>query len=376
MKIVADDKIPFFRHVLEPFASVVYLPSSAITRETVKDADILVIRTRTTCNEALLRDTRVGLIATATTGDDHIDKDYCAAHGVQWVNAEGCNSTAVSEYVAAAMLCAAKEKKYSLGQMTLGIIGAGRIGTRVNRIAKALGMKVLLNDPPRARTEGSAAFIGLDTLVSQSDIITLHVPYTAEGPDRTVDLLDEAVLGSLKEEAVVINTSRGGVVNEKALKKKLIAQRSAGAVLDVWENEPRLDTDLLDLAFLGTPHVAGYSLQGKKNATVAAIAAIGRYLGLTRERLAATLPGPEEPQTITLDSRGKTDEEIIGEAVAAMYDIRADDGALRSSPGDFEKLRETYDYRKEFSQCRLALKEDRGNAVKILRQIGFDIEPF
>jgi len=371
MKIVADDKIPFFRNVFEPYAEVVYLPASAIRRDTIKDADILVVRTRTICDENLLDGTRVGFIATATTGDDHIDKDYCAARGIRWVNAEGCNSTAVSEYVAAAILCLAGEKKLSPGQLTLGIVGVGRIGTKVSRIGEALGMEVLLNDPPRARAEGSASFTSLETLIENADIISLHVPFTTEGPDRTYGLLDEAALNRLKEMAILINTSRGGVVDEKALKKKLIAQRTVCAILDVWEHEPRLDRSLLDLACIGTPHIAGYSLQGKRNASRAVISAIGRYLNLPQENLEAAGPDADISWTVPIDSRGKTDEEIIGEAVASMYDIREDDGKLRMEPRMFEQQREQYEYREEFSRGKILLNEKREHALGILRQLGF-----
>ena len=247
MKIVCDNKIPFLRGVLEPFADVVYLPGKETTPEVVKDADALITRTRTICNEALLAGSQVQAIATATIGFDHIDTAWCDAHGIFWENAPGCNSGSVKQYIASVLVTLAKRYGFDLAEKTLGVVGVGNVGRKVASVARALGMKVLLNDPPRARKEGPEAFVGLDEICAQSDIITVHVPLSKTGEDATWHLFDAARLACLRPDQILINSSRGPVVDNAALKAVLQKGGLKAAVLDVWEGEPNLDPELVAL---------------------------------------------------------------------------------------------------------------------------------
>ena len=227
MKIIADNKIPFLRGALEPFAEVVYMPGKETTAEVVKDADALITRTRTICNEALLKGSSVKVIATATIGFDHIDTAWCEANGIIWRNAPGCNSWSVKQYITSLLLSVARKRSLSLEGMTLGVVGVGNVGSKVASAAAALGMKVLLNDPPRERKEGPEAFVSLDELIRRSDIITLHVPLQKDGPDATWHLFDAARLASMRPGQILFNSSRGPVVDNKALKAALQERRIA-----------------------------------------------------------------------------------------------------------------------------------------------------
>ena len=194
MKIVCDNKIPFLRGALEPYAEVVYLPGAETTPEVVKDADAVVTRTRTRCDASLLEGSRVRAIATATIGFDHIDTTWCEAHGIAWSNAPGCNSWSVKQYISSVLAVLAQRHGLKLDTLTLGVVGVGNVGSKVAEVGRAYGMRVLLNDPPRARAEGPEAFTDLDTLLAESDIVTVHVPLTRGGEDATWHLFDAARL--------------------------------------------------------------------------------------------------------------------------------------------------------------------------------------
>ena len=267
MKIVADDKIPFLKGVLEPYAEVAYLPGNEISRKDIMDADALLIRTRTKCTESLLKDTRVRFIGTATIGFDHIDTQYCEKNKIIWTNAPGCNSASVQQYMAAAILKLASEFRFSLAGKTLGIIGVGNVGSQVEKLAKLLGMNVLLNDLPRARKEGDKNFVSLGEILYNSDIVTLHVPLNVVGEDSTYHLFDDKTFKKMKKGTWFINASRGEVTDTPSLKRALCSGKFGGAILDVWEHEPDIDIDLMSNTFLSTPHIAGYSTDGKANGT-------------------------------------------------------------------------------------------------------------
>ena len=245
MKIVADEHIPFLRGVLEPFASIVYMPGRKIGPEDVRGADAILVRTRTRCDGRLLEGSRVRFIGSATIGFDHIDVDYCAKRSIEWVNAPGCNGSSVMQYVGSALAHLSKRYDLRMSPLTLGIVGAGHVGSRVETLAKALGMRTLLNDPPRARREGTASFVPLETILQEADIVTLHVPLQTEGQDRTHHLCDRNFFDRLRKNPFFINTSRGEVVDTVALKEALIKKIIQGAVIDVWENEPEIDSELL-----------------------------------------------------------------------------------------------------------------------------------
>jgi erythronate-4-phosphate dehydrogenase len=373
MKIVADDKIPFLEGILEPYADVVYLPGKDITGRSIADADALLIRTRTKCTPELLKGTGVRFIGTATIGFDHIDTQYCEKSGITWTNAPGCNSSSVQQYMAAALLKMSSEFRFPLKGRTIGIIGVGNVGSKVQKLADILGMNILLNDPPRARREGEKNFVNLTEVLSASDIVTLHVPLNIVGEDATWHLINEKSLKKLKKGAWFFNTSRGEVTETGALRKILSAGKLGGAVLDVWENEPDIDLNLMSRAFLATPHIAGYSTDGKANGTSMVVNALSEYFSLPLKGwYPGNVPEPDKP-VIQIDGVGKTDEDILREAVNHSYNIEEDNIALRFSPADFEKQRGEYRMRREFGAYTIRLNGGTKRIRKMLEGLGFKV---
>lgn len=373
MKIVADDKIPFLKGALDPFADIVYMPGKEINRDIIMDADALLVRTRTRCNETLLQGTKVRFIGTSTIGYDHIDTRYCESNNIAWTNAPGCNSSSVRQYIAAALLAISADNDFELRNKTLGIIGVGNVGSKVAMAAKILGMKVLLNDPPRARAEGEREFTNLETVLSKSDIITVHVPLTMTGPDKTFHLFDDNAFKMMKRGSWFINSSRGEVVETASLKKVLRSSIIMGAVLDVWENEPDIDRELLSEVFLATPHIAGYSTDGKANGTAMVVGSLSRFFNLRLENwYPVNVPGPLSPDMV-IEGNGRSDEEIIREAVLHTYDIKDDDQKLRSFPSGFEKQRGDYPVRREFTSYSVRLEGCSGNSRRMLEELGFNL---
>jgi erythronate-4-phosphate dehydrogenase len=373
---VADDRIPFLRGVLEPYADVAYLPGAKITRGDVADADAILTRTRTRCNAELLEGSRVRLIATATIGYDHIDTDWCGAHGIRWVNAPGCNSSSVQQYIVAVLVALAKEQRRTLRKTTLGVIGAGNVGSKVAGAGAALGMNVLLNDPPRAAREGAAAFTPLGELLARSDIVTCHTPLTKDGSCPTWHLSSDAFFRQMKTGAVYINSSRGAVTDSEALKRAAQSKLSA-FVLDVWEGEPAPDATLLAQSFVGTPHIAGYSSDGKVNGTAACIHELCRFFGLDilPDHYLAAVPPPPFPVAFTVDGSGKTPEEVFYEAVMHTYPVMEDSRRLKQSPETFEEQRGNYWNRREFGSYTLRPDGADADVVDGLRKLGFHIAP-
>ncbi len=348
MLIVADSKIPFLEGVFEPYADVRYLDPGEITPETVRDADALIVRTRTKCNAALLEHSRVGIVATATIGTDHIDINWCITHGIVCASAAGCNAASVAQYMNSALLRVSLRHNVDLRGKTLGVIGCGNVGTKVAAAAAALGMNVLLNDPPRVCKEKLSGFVDLETIQREADFITLHVPlWDAEyGPWRTEHMADEAFFRGLKRKPFFFNASRGDVVDESALKDAIKSGLISGAVLDVWHNEPEIDRELLSLVDFATPHIAGYSADGKVNGTAMSVEAVAKHFGIEPllNFFPAKVPAPANP-VITLDPASP---HPLADAVFASYDIEVDDAALRAAPEQFEDLRGSYRVRREF----------------------------
>lgn len=373
MKIVADDKIPFLKGVLEPYAEVIYLPGKEITREVILNADALLTRTRTKCNASFLDGTTVKFIGTATIGIDHIDTQFCDSHKIFWTNAPGCNSSSVQQYVIVALLTAASGFRFSLKGKTIGIIGAGNVGAKVEKFARLMEMNVLLNDPPRAREEGEKKFVSIEKVLQESDIVTVHVPLNPQGEDCTLHLFTEEKFKKMKAGAWFINTSRGEVVETNAIKRALSSGRLGGVVLDVWENEPGIDLDLMAETFLSTPHIAGYSADGKANGTSKVVNSLSSFFDLPlKEWYPEEVPPPESP-VISINGIGKTDEEIIRRVVVHTYNINEDNSNLRSSPADFEKLRGEYRTRREFPAYTVTLNGGTANVRKQLEGLGFKL---
>ena len=336
MKIIIDNKIPYIKGVVERIANeVVYLPGDGFTREAVKDADALIIRTRTCCNRALLEGSQVKFIATATIGYDHVDTEYCREAGITWTNCPGCNAGSVEQYVHSVLLLLKREKGLDLKNATIGVVGVGHVGSRVARMAGQLGMKVLLNDPPRA-DKGELGFVDLKTISRECDVVTFHVPLNYKGVYRTFHLADENFFLSLERTPYVINSSRGEVVDTASLLLALAEGRVKDAVIDTWENEPYISTELLEKAYLATPHIAGYSADGKANATRMSLEALCRFFGI------------EDDFTISLpELSGLQLSDNPEEVYLQLYDPTRDSKWLKASPEKFEWFRGNYPIRRE-----------------------------
>ena len=336
MKVIVDDKIPYIREALAQVADeVVYIPGASFTREAVADADALIVRTRTRCNRDLLAGSRVKFIATATIGYDHIDTTYCKEAGIQWTNCPGCNAGSVEQYVHSVLLLLKREKGLSLKDATLGIVGVGHVGSRVARMAKELGMRVLLNDPPRA-DRGEEGFVGLDVLAKECDVLTFHTPLYKEGIYRTYHLVNNELLFSLKRKPYLINSSRGEVVDTASLLAALSAGKVKDVIIDTWENEPEINKDLLKAAYLATPHIAGYSADGKANASRMSLEALCKFFHIDAsfEIVPPALPCMDIPD----------DED---EAFLQRYNPTRDSEWLKNAPEKFEWFRGHYPLRRE-----------------------------
>ncbi len=337
IKIVADNKIPFLKGVFENVAEIEYLNPADINHDSIKTADALIIRTRTNCNSDLLDNTNVKFIATATIGFDHIDTEYCKGKNIKWINAPGCNSFSVKQYVASALLTIARKKNINLSEKTIGIVGVGNVGSKVASVAKNFGMKVLLNDPPRERSEDKNKFVSIDKIISESDIITFHVPLIKDGIDKTYHMADESFFKKLKKDIIFFNTSRGSVVNNSALKAAIIEGKIEAALLDVWENEPNIDLELLNKVDIATPHIAGYSADGKANGTSVSVKGVSEFfnLGIDKNWYPKEIPSPKNSNEILIDCKNKTAQQIFSEAVLSTYDILNDDKTLERFSSDF-----------------------------------------
>ena len=341
MKIVADTNIPFLKGVLEPYAEVVYMDGRSINHEAMIDADAIIIRTRTKCNEETLSGTRVQMIASATIGMDHIDLPWCAEHGIDVQNAEGCNAGGVADYVFSALYGIASRRAIKLDGATIGIVGVGNVGKKVEAMARSLGFNVLLCDPPRAKKEGADAFVPLEELLEKSNVVTMHVPLD----ETTRSMADAAFFEAMQPGAIFINASRGEVVDEAAL---IHARPKLGAlVLDTWCNEPTPNMHLIELCDIATPHIAGYSYQGKQNGTAQAVQAVARHFGIEDLRFFRPATEDENLKPVAIDLWGKTQGEIAA-ILQYNYPIFTDDFLFRSSPDSFERLRSEYNYRREF----------------------------
>lgn len=332
MRIVVDDKIPYIREAIAQMADeVVYLSGSAITANDVRDADALIVRTRTRCDKRLLDSSRVQFIATATIGFDHIDTQYCRESGIQWTNCPGCNAGSVAQYLRSSLLLLHQERGLLFSESTLGVVGVGHVGTLVAEVGKELGMQVLLCDPPRAE-RGEQGFLPLEELMRRADVISFHTPLVRDGYYPTLHMADEAFFYALTRKPIIINTSRGEVVDGKALSAALDDGRVRDAVIDVWENEPDIDIHLLERVYLGTPHIAGYSADGKANATRMALKALCRHFGIKKQISITPLPIP-----VDVDPANPL----------SLYDPRKDSQRLKDNPDKFESLRGNYPLRRE-----------------------------
>ena len=348
MKIIIDNKIPYIKEAVQSIADeAIYAPGKDFTPELVRDADALIIRTRTHCNRELLEGSRVKFIATATIGFDHIDTEYCKQAGIEWTNAPGCNSASVAQYVQASLLVWKAMKNKKLEGLTIGIIGVGNVGSKVAKVAKGFGMQVLLNDLPREEKEGNRFFTSLNEIAEECDIITFHVPLYKEGKYRTFHLADTNFFRSLKRKPVIINTSRGEVIETGALLEALDNKSISDAIIDVWEHEPEINLELLRKVIIGTPHIAGYSADGKANATRMSLDAICRFFRIERN-YEIHAPVPNSPVIHA---------ENYENALLQIYNPAEDSDRLKNQPELFETLRGDYPLRREEQAYIIKYKE-------------------
>ncbi len=331
IRLIIERNIPYVAGLLDDYATVRYLAPEDITPKAVRDTDGLMIRTRTKCNAELLAKSDVKLIATATIGTDHIDLDYCRDHSITVVNAPGCNAPAVAQYVFATLLNVINRP---LQSYTLGIVGVGHVGSIVERWAKALDMKVLCCDPLRQEAEGGDDWVDLDTIAREADIITFHTPLTREGGHPTYHIANEAFFNSLRRAPIIINSARGEIVDTPALIAARDAGKVGGMIIDCWEHEPDIDRELLRRADIATPHIAGYSQEGKIRASQVALDALTTFFMTPRVTVDQPMP-PAPAQSVNI--RG----------ILLTYDPMPEVIKLKEHPEDFEKIRNTYPLRHE-----------------------------
>lgn len=332
MKIIVEANIPYIKGLLEPFGDVLYLPAAEMTADAVRDADALFVRTRTRCDAGLLGGSRVRFIATATIGTDHIDLAWCRQEGIDVANAPGCNAPAVAQYVHSVV---GHCFDGNVRGLTLGVVGVGHVGSIVARWGERLGMRVLRCDPPRQRREGSG-FVSLEEIAREADVVTLHTPLTRTDADATWHLAGREFLEEASRCRLLINSARGGIVDEAALLAALDGRRFAAKVaIDCWESEPRVNPQLLGKAFVATPHIAGYSAEGKQRATAMALEAFERHYGVE-------VGGKPQVEAPLLGADVESVEQIM-----RTYDPLADTARLKSCPDAFERLRNGYNLRRE-----------------------------
>lgn len=353
-EIIIESHIPYIGNSFEGVAETRVLPPEDITPEAVHRADALIVRTRTRCDAALLDGSRVGFVATATIGTDHIDLDYCRKHGIRVVSAPGCNAPAVAQYVWASVLTLCPDTWHNL---TVGIVGLGHVGAIVADWARHLGVKVLACDPPRQRRDGgwnlmnpaepgSEPFVSLGDIARECDIVTFHTPHTRSGPDATHHLADSTFFASLRRTPILINAARGPVVDTEAVLSAVKARKLSGCVIDCWEGEPSISRELLQLADIATPHIAGYSIEGKRRATAAVVEAALHYFAKVAEEQVRP-----RKETVPFTAPAVPTAPLLPDpqAILASYNPVADSNLLKTTftPATFEQLRNTYPLRHE-----------------------------
>ena len=371
MKIVVDENMPYARELFSRLAEVVAAPGRTLSSGELASADGLMVRSVTRVNRQLLAGSRVRFVGTATAGQDHVNSDELQADGIAFSAAPGCNAIAVVEYVFSALLALAERDGFLLTDRTVGIVGAGNVGGRLQKRLAAAGIKTLICDPPRADRGDEGEFHPLEILVRKADIITFHTPLFKDGPYKTLHLADQSLLEKLVPGAILINACRGPVVDNQALLAVLEKRSDLSVVLDVWEPEPELSLPLLEKTAIATAHIAGYTLEGKARGTTQVFEAWSAFVGQPCQvALSELLPVPDIRQ-ITL--HGECDQAMLKRLAHLVYDVRRDDALLRavaSQPGEFDRLRKQYQERREWS----SLQVDCDNAATAdkLRQLGFD----
>ncbi len=379
MKIIADQQIPHVAQAFSEFAEVTLCNGREITAEKIQQADVLLLRSVTIADANLLEGSQVKFVASATSGVNHIDLDYLQQNNIGFAHARGSNARSVAEYVLSSLFVLADQNDLKFKDKTVGVIGCGEVGSRVVELLETLDVKTIINDPPLKDESGDAQYRDIEEVFS-ADIITLHVPLTSDGPYPTQNLLDMEFLSQLNDDVILINAARGGVINETALKNHLASHKDMKVVLDVWEDEPDIDLDLLTQSDIGTPHIAGYSADGKIHATEMIFESVCKFFNLDYKwdpvfELSAA-NSLELPLGSELD-----DQDAIQMAILTSYDVRGDSASLRQLPGIsveqrgqyFDELRKNYPVRREFPATVVHLPEGRKTLAGKLEQLGFNV---
>ena len=378
LNLIIDENIAFADQAFNHFGNVTLLPGRQITNASLKNTDILIVRSVTKVNKVLLKSTPVKFIGTTTTGTDHLDLDFLRKHNIAFSDAKGCNSFSVAEYVMAALFNLSVKLNFTLKDKTIGIIGVGNVGSKVAFFAEAIGMKVLLNDPPLQRSGDKRNFVELKEILS-ADVITLHTPLILDGPDKTLYLLNKDNLKIIKNNAIIINTARGAVTNNNEL-LDIIKIKKLNVVLDVWENEPEINLELLKQVQLGTPHIAGYSIEGKINGTKKIYNSLCNFLNEKPSFSFESIPLINTYKNIEYKNKI---EIRLNNIISSIYSINNDDEKMRKmlimgkeeAIKYFDLLRKEYPIRREFDNY-IIKSDNLSEAVKkLLMRLRFNIIP-
>jgi erythronate-4-phosphate dehydrogenase len=375
MILAVDEAIPYWREAFVGLGDIRSFSGRNLRPSDVRDADALVVRSVTRIDASLLDGSAIRFVGSATIGLDHIDEPYLQSRRIHYTNAAGSNANSVAEYITAALLVVAERKGWNLSGKSVGIIGVGNVGSRVERKVRALGMQVALCDPPLRESTGDAKYKFLEDVID-ADILTLHVPLIKGGPYPTFHMIDDRLLGRLSRRQFLINSARGAVIDCPALRRALNAGSLDGAVLDVWEGEPQIDYALLDRVEIGSPHIAGYSLDGKVRGTEMIFEELCRFFDIQANWDTRSLyPAPAHLRP----RAGTRDQEALGSIVVQAYDILRDDENLRAlrtlsreeARPAFDRLRNDYDLRPEFRHYTVELKPEQTSLAGTLQQLGF-----
>lgn len=371
MKIIADENIPYFKGFGEKYGEVTYLGGAAFTKESIKDADALIVRTVTYFGEEILKGSNVKLICSATIGYDHIDTEYCDTNNIKWVNAPGCNSSSVQQYIVSALILLSRKYDFDLSDKTIGIVGIGNVGSKVAKACESLGLRVLQNDPPREAIEAGGNFVSLEQIKKEADIITFHTPLTKEGEYKTFHLANAQFFNSLNKTPFVINSARGGIVDTEAIKAAIKTKKIQGAVIDCWEKEPAIDAEYMSMVEIATPHIAGYSADGKSNATRMSLESLTKFFNLEGSELKNIKPLVAPEPVIDL-SDFKDSENRVYDAILRTYNPMEDFGRLKADVSKFKQLRNEYPLRREYVAYTVVNATELER--ELLEQLGFNLK--
>ncbi|MCU0344235.1 MAG: 4-phosphoerythronate dehydrogenase [Ignavibacterium sp.] len=376
INVIVDENIAFSDKVFNQFGNVKLLPGGEISNSALKNTDVLIVRSITNVNQDLLKNTNVKFVGTATIGTDHIDLDYLNHKNIFFADAKGCNAYSVAEYVVASLLNLAVKFDFSLKGKSVGIVGVGNVGSKVAAFTEALGMNVLLNDPPLQRSGDKRNFVEIDEILN-CDVISLHTPLNLSGLDKTYHLFNIKNLSRLKDGTILINTSRGAVINNKDL-LDVISNKRLKVVLDVWENEPNINIDLLKETIIGTPHIAGYSYEGKVNGTKMIYESLCKFLGMNKTFSFELLPAPNSQLSFNKSNKIETG---LDKLVSSIYSINDDDERMRKiiklNEADrinyFDLMRKSYPERREFNNYTIESSNLSKSIEYILKNLRFKL---